>query len=193
MLIELIKKIYGRFQYKWKNRKFGYIGKNSRVYKPMRIIGKGNIFIGDDCFFLNGARLETIKHDKGQGVLHIGNNTSFQQSCHVIAADNLIIGSDCVFSARVYVSDCSHPYLPDVDIAKSPLVIKKTEIGNHCFIGIGSCIMPGVHIGNNCVVGANAVVTRDVPDYCMVAGVPARVIKKFDPDLKEWTYLSNFT
>lgn len=52
-----------------------------------------------------------------------------------------------------------------------------TFIGSQCFVGANSIIMPGVRIGNNCVVGAGSVVTKDVPDNCIVAGNPARVIK----------------
>lgn len=53
-----------------------------------------------------------------------------------------------------------------------------TYIGENCFIGGRSMIMPGVRIGNGCIVGAGSVVTKDVPDGCAVAGNPARVIKE---------------
>ncbi len=53
-----------------------------------------------------------------------------------------------------------------------------TYIGENCFIGGRSMIMPGVRIGNGCIVGAGSVVTKDVPDGCVVAGNPARVIKE---------------
>ncbi len=96
-----------------------------------------------------------------------------------------------MFSAYVYISDCSHQYGPNMDIMDSPLEFKPVEIGDHCFVGIGSCIMPGVHMGNYVVVGANSVVTKDVPDYCMVAGSPARVIKKWDNGKYEWVRFSN--
>lgn len=53
-----------------------------------------------------------------------------------------------------------------------------TYIGDNCFIGGGTIILPGIHIGNNCIVGAGSVVTKDVPDNCIVAGNPARIIRE---------------
>lgn len=53
----------------------------------------------------------------------------------------------------------------------------KTVIGTHCFIGCGSIIMPNVTVGNHVIVAAGSVVTKDVPDHCIVAGNPAKVIK----------------
>lgn len=56
-------------------------------------------------------------------------------------------------------------------------VVKEVSIGNDVWIGMRSIIMPGVTIGNGVVIGAGAVVTKDVPDYAVVGGVPARIIK----------------
>jgi len=52
-----------------------------------------------------------------------------------------------------------------------------TYIGSRCFVGANAIIMPGVRVGNNCVVGSGAVVTKDVPNNCIVAGNPAQIIK----------------
>jgi len=53
----------------------------------------------------------------------------------------------------------------------------KTVIGSHCFIGCGAIILPNIIVGNHCIVAAGSVVTHDVPDNCIVAGNPAKVIK----------------
>lgn len=102
--------------------------------------------------------------------------TTIEERCHIIAAGDLHIGKECVISADVYISDCSHGYAHDELILRQPLKVMPTEVGYHCFIGIGAKIMPGVSLGDYCVVGANAVVTHDVPECAVVAGVPAEVI-----------------
>jgi lipopolysaccharide O-acetyltransferase len=63
------------------------------------------------------------------------------------------------------------------------------EIGNECFLGVRVSIMPGVTLGNHCVVGAHSVVTRSFPDFSMVAGVPARLIRTFDFCKGQWEYV----
>ena len=111
------------------------------------------------------------------GCLYIGNGTSIEQNCHIIAAYNLSIGKDCVISANVYISDCNHRYDENKRIIDSTLEVKRTNIADNVFIGIGAKIMPGVSIGERSVIGANAVVTRDVPPYQIWGGVPAKYIK----------------
>ena len=63
---------------------------------------------------------------------------------------------------------------------------KETLIGENCFIGYGAVIMPGTKLGKQCIVGANAVVCGDFPDYCVIAGVPAKIVKKYNEKLNEW-------
>lgn len=169
---------------------YGSIGRGSYILKPMRVIGKKNIYIGDYCSILHQARMETVsgwEQSEFHGEIRIGNHTSIEQNCHIIAADKLIIGDDCVLSSQVYVADCGHSCdIMEGSVMSQPLFVKKTSIGDSCFIGTGAKIMPGVKLGSHVVVGANAVVTKDVPDYTMVAGVPAQPIKRYDTAEKQW-------
>lgn len=59
-------------------------------------------------------------------------------------------------------------------------------IGDNCYISPGVKIVKPVHIGNNVVIGANAVVNKDIPDNCMVVGIPAKIVKKLNPDTGVW-------
>lgn len=62
-------------------------------------------------------------------------------------------------------------------------------IGDGSWLGKNVVVIGNVSIGKNCVIAANSVVTKDVPDYSIAAGIPARVIKRYDFDRKEWVKL----
>lgn len=59
-------------------------------------------------------------------------------------------------------------------------------IGDGTWIGTNVVIVGNIHIGKNCVIGANSVVTKDIPDYSVAVGIPAKVIRKYDFEKKEW-------
>ena len=83
------------------------------------------------------------------------------------------IGSGCLIASGTTILAHEHIFVkPD-----GSYYMKDTYIGDNCFIGVRSLICPGVHIGNQCVVGGGSIVTKDVPDNCMVVGVPAKIIK----------------
>lgn len=143
---------------------------------------------------LNTLEKNTYPQDSEQSCMRyekprilFGDHTSVEQSLHLICANTVYIGKACVLSANVYISDCYHEYT-DVDssVMEQPLVVRDVVIGDGCFLGYGACILPGVHLGKHCVVGANAVVTRSFPDYCVLAGIPAMCIKRYDELSREW-------
>ena len=90
------------------------------------------------------------------------------------------VGSDTLFSSNVSLltHDGGVKVLNDLHLLGDKRMDKmgRIRIGSHCFIGAGSKIMPGVTIGDYCVIGAGAIVTKDVPDRTVVAGVPAKRI-----------------
>ena len=61
------------------------------------------------------------------------------------------------------------------------------KVGSNCWIGYGACILRGVSIGDNCVIGTNSVVTKDVPDNAVAAGMPAKVLRMREkPETLRW-------
>ena len=168
----------------------GGIGKGSIVEKPMFIMGKKNIFIGCNVQIRDGARIEAISEygeQKLNPVIRIGDNTSIEQRLHMTCANQITIGHDVTISADVLITDNSHGIQNiNQNVRLQPLKVGITEIGDYSFIGAGCKILAGVNIGKNSIVGANSVVTCDVPNYCMVAGVPAKILKTFDFGLNKW-------
>lgn len=63
---------------------------------------------------------------------------------------------------------------------------EELKIGNGSWIGTHVAIIGDVHIGKHCVIGANSVVTKDVPAFCVVAGIPAKVIKRYNSETQQW-------
>lgn len=119
--------------------------------------------------------------------MHIGSNCNIEQNVHITCANSIDIGDECSILAGAMITDITHPY-EDVSIAPKEQEIKTSPvtIGTQTLIGMGARILPGVTIGKHCVVGTNAVVSKNISDYCVVAGVPARIIKKYNLETKQW-------
>lgn len=118
----------------------------------------------------------------------IGAGTQIGRYVCITATDRVEIGRNCLLSEHVYISDHAHGIDPHKGpIARQELVSKgPVVLGDNCFLGYRSCILPGVVLGKNCIVGANSVVTRSFDDYSMVAGAPAKLIKKYSEAEASW-------
>lgn len=139
------------------------------------------IAVGRNVLIRKGARLEAIDPDSGGGPrLTIGDGTAIQFYFHCGAAGQVKIGRNVLMGGRVYITDHDHSYdEPDRTARESPnLKIAPVEICDGAFLGEGCVILKGVRVGRRAVVGANAVVTQNVPDFAVVAGVPARIVKQ---------------
>ena len=116
-------------------------------------------------------------------------NISIGQNLHIISGgeQELRIGKNTTFSANVFVTNIDHRYDEiGTHILEQPIKSSRTQIGENCFIGYGVVILSGTILGRQCIVGSNSVVRGNFPDYCVIVGSPARVIKKYNKVLKEW-------
>ena len=159
---------------------FAEFGPDSTLETPWLLLANpGGMRIGPRVRIRPYAQLEALCAP-GDVRLTIGAGTYIGAFSRITALGGVEIGNDCMFADRVYVSDTGHEYEdPEVPIIDQPLrVNRRVEIGDGAWIGIGAAIVGNVRIGRNAVVGANAVVTSDVPDHTVVAGNPARVVRR---------------
>ncbi len=109
--------------------------------------------------------------------IFIGENFFANFDCIFLDAAPIVIGDNCMIGPKTCIYAIEHPL--DVESRKKHIGIPKSVvIGDNVWIGGGVTILPGVSIGNNTVIAAAAVVTKSFPDNVLVAGNPARVIKK---------------
>ncbi len=126
-----------------------------------------------DCVFIGAQAMIQGRFD---GICRIGSHVWIGPQAY-FDARNLVLEDYVGWGPGAKVLGSTHTGRPaDVPIIKTGLLIKPVVVGFGADIGMNASILPGVHIGRQAIVGAGAVVTEDVPDYAVVAGVPARVL-----------------
>lgn len=169
-------------------RQFGAdssIGRNPEIYSPEYIsIGNG-VRIG------NNIRLQAITTHQGQVFkpsIIIEDGVSIENNCAITANNSVLLKENVMIAGNVFISDHEHSYRdPAVPIKSQSLTITKgIIIGAGSHIGQNVAIFAGVEVGEHAVVGANSVVTGDIPSYCVAVGAPARIVKRYDTQTKEW-------
>ena len=128
-------------------------GKRSRLSTNVSLLHPHNISLGENVGVARDVVLD------GRGGLEIGDGT-------LIGFESLIITSTHNY-ARI-----------DIPISEQDMISKPIKIGENCWIGARAILLPGVTIGNGSIIGANAVVTKDIPEYSIAAGIPCKVVKK---------------
>jgi acetyltransferase-like isoleucine patch superfamily enzyme len=99
---------------------------------------------------------------------------------HIVAHQSIVIGDDVYTGPYVYITDQNHGYAdPDIPIGRQWPSNTAVSIGQGSWLGAGAIVLPGACIGRNVVVAAGSVVRGQVPDRCVVAGVPARVVREY--------------
>ena len=174
----------------WIRNFIGQVGKHSTIACPCSLQGEGQkrIAIGDytsiqghsvlGCWEKYGEQLFTPS-------IIIGNHCSIGEYNHITACNKITIGDGLLTGRFVYIGDNAHGGLSWEESSVPPINRQlrskgEVKIGNYVWIGDKATILAGVTIGDNVIVAANAVVTKSVASNCVVAGIPAKVIKQLN-------------
>lgn len=120
--------------------------------------------------------------DNGKNI-HVGRNLIINYHVTILDVDEVHIGDYCMIGPGVLIATVNHPMTP-AGRRQHLSLTKPVVIGDDVWIGGHATILPGVTIGNNCVIAAGAVVTHDVPDNTLVAGVPAKAVRTLTNDVE---------
>jgi acetyltransferase-like isoleucine patch superfamily enzyme len=164
-------------------------------YLLLKLRHRGRLQTDGICFVCPGVRLEIGRHAKlrigrwawighgskirvHEGEVSIGAKTVLGQECTISAYQSVSIGRECIVADRVMLIDFDHGTIESERPIRLQGIYKRdVRVGHNVWIGYGACVLRGVTIGDNSIIGTSSVVTHDVPETAVVAGVPARVIR----------------
>lgn len=180
-------RFYRRLMWIYRARKCKKYDKKSNVGYGCHIIGPQNIIIGRKFVAGNNLSLQTWEEYNKQETgkkpkMIIKDDVSIMNNCTISCMDCVVIGRGCLLGDNVFITDNFHgrgeKYEKDVNPIKRKLYSKGSVIiGDNVWIGRNACIMPNVTIGRGAIIAANAVVTKNVEQYTVVGGVPAKKIR----------------
>jgi acetyltransferase-like isoleucine patch superfamily enzyme len=166
--------------------RFRRFGAGSTVEPTCALSRPDMIEVGEGVEIRELAWFNCVPREDGKPTLVIGDRCYLGRFLHINAFHDVRLESDVMIADRVYIADTDHFYKdPEVPImhqgdqVKGPVLLKKG-----CWIGTGAVILPGVTVGRNAVVGPNTVLHKDVPDFGMAFGNPAKVVTRADAPAK---------
>lgn len=164
------------------------------------LIGGGN-YIGINVKFVNRGSIELKNHVTIRPSTHVYSNspesrivfesgTEIGRGSNISSVHSIVFEEDVLTGPRVFISDHNHEYEnPQVSVCKQGVRCREQDevrIGSGSWLGTNVVIVGNVHIGKHCVIGANSVVTKDIPDYSLAVGSPAKVVKHYDFETDAW-------
>lgn len=157
-------------------------GKKSIIYRsvrkdivPFNVFVIGNYSVIEDYGIINNAVGDVV----------IGNHTRVGLGNTIIGP--VTIGDNVNLAQNVIISGLNHNFEEvDKSISEQGVRTKETVISDDVWIGGNCVVLSGIHIGKHVVIGAGSVVTRDIPDFCVAVGNPARIVKHYDIDKQSW-------
>lgn len=158
--------------------------KNSWIHPTAKFLGSGEIVLSEEVQLHAGVILDCDEHGK----IQFGKETNINSYSRIESMNSVIFEDHVLVGPNVYISDRNHEYR---DVAK-PIMHQGyyshggVFIGTGSWLGIHSAIIGNIHIGKHCVIGANSIVTESIPDFSVVVGNPARIVKQYDCEQKIW-------
>lgn len=185
MLHEKLRKLRCKIFILLNKHNFAQFGKDvfifdPQVWNPQRIYLGSNLWIGDKVWL-------AVSSNRADSKLVIQNKVRIGRFSEIYALQNIILEDGVIAAENVYISDNTHTYndinkfIRDQEVEYTGDVV----IGSGTWIGRNVCII-SCKIGKNCIIGAYSFVKHDIPDYCIVVGNPARIIKRYNPDTQNW-------
>jgi acetyltransferase-like isoleucine patch superfamily enzyme len=178
-IIEIREKDEGRY----------FVGENCDIR------GKEKISFGDGVFVQENCGINIAYDNPLQDIIiDIKKEANIGRRSIITASNKVVIGEKVLIAPNVYIADCGHEFsdinMPIIEQGISGCT-NEVIIGSGTWIGTNSVIVGNVNIGVDCVIGANSFVNKDIPDYSVAVGSPAKIIKMFDTIDNEWKVASN--
>lgn len=169
---------------------FYHLGENTLIEAGCAMHGSKEIAMGSNVFVRTGAWFNICTEVTGERPkIIIGDYCQFNKNVCMSAANRIRIERFAMIGPQSFIMDTQHEYR-NIGIPIQLQGITETEgetiVGESTWVGANCTISGPLTIGRGCVIGANSVVTRSIPDYCVAAGMPARVLKMFDTDAADW-------
>ena len=175
------------FKYPFFKLSLAKLGSRSKLIRT-KLDGAKRISVGKGVYINDKGWLACLPLTGNNNCsLVIGNGTYIGRFCHIYATSKIEIGQKVLMADKVYIADNLHQF----ENANLPVIdqpIKQTAevtIGDGAWLGENVCVI-GASVGKQSVVGANSVVIKDIPDYCVAVGSPAKIIKRYSFERKEW-------
>jgi acetyltransferase-like isoleucine patch superfamily enzyme len=165
-------------------------GKRLLMQKPVYITPKF-ITCGHSVTIYNNARIEGVEKYNAitfSPEIKLDDDVSIQQNVHITCANLVWIKQHTAIAANVSITDINHPYKDiNLPVEKQDIEVGFVEIGEDCKIYNNVVILPNVKLGKHCIVGANSVVSAgQYPDYSVLAGSPAKIVKRYNVNTGSW-------
>ena len=188
MILRKVNNLLSKIRVFINKRKFSHCGNNNRIFRPLKIDGYKNIYLENNILIKDLGWLYALKSSKeNKPSLRISSNCEIGHMVHIVAINSIIIKDSVLTADKVFITDGTHNF-DNISIPIREQGVKQLKdvvIGSGSWIGENVSIL-GASIGKQSIIGAGSVVVKDIPDYSIAVGNPAKVVKKYNFETKKW-------